>query len=310
MNSLDTTDKAANNTPKGSQGHLPLPAPVLIVIAGICWGAIGLFSNPLSDGGLTALQITALRCLFSAIALILFLLFTGNKSLLRIRLKDLYLFIGTGIGSIVFFNICYFLCIQLSTLSVACILLYTAPGFVLAMSCLFFREKFTLNKGISLLLALAGCVCVTGILGNGSLSLTPAAFLIGLGSGFGYALYSIIGRIALRRYNWLTVITYTFIVGAIALIPFAQPSKMAGAVLSGPALLLSAFLLGLVSTVTPFLLYTKGLEHMETSKASLLTFVEPLVATLISIFIFREPFTAFNLTGMLLIMASIVIGSR
>ena len=52
MHSSYTTDKTTGISPEKKQIHLLLPAPVLIVIAGICWGAIGLFSHPLSGGGL------------------------------------------------------------------------------------------------------------------------------------------------------------------------------------------------------------------------------------------------------------------
>ena len=101
-------------------------------------------------------------------------------------------------------------------------------------------------------------------------------------SGFGYALYSIFGRVALAKYHELTVVTYTFLFASLALLPFVHFPQMMTALLARRAVLGSTLLQIWVSTLTPFLLYTKGLQRMETGKASILTFVEPMVAMLLS----------------------------
>src|SRR5690554_4590866 len=89
-----------------------LLAPVFVVLAGTCWGIIGLFSRNLSGGGLSSVQITTTRCVVTALFLILFLLFLDGEKL-KIKLKDFWIFLGTGILSIAFFNICYFTTIRL-----------------------------------------------------------------------------------------------------------------------------------------------------------------------------------------------------
>ena len=55
------------------------------------------------------------------------LIFIKDKNLFKIKLRDLWCFAGTGLLSIVFFNLCYFKEITITSLSVAAILLYTAP---------------------------------------------------------------------------------------------------------------------------------------------------------------------------------------
>ena len=71
--------------------------------------------------------------------------------------------------------------------------------------------------------------------------------------------------------------------------------------------MLHSLLLGLVSTLTPFLLYTTGLSHMETGRAAVLTFAEPVTATIISITVFGEIFTANHAIGMVAIVTSIAL---
>ena len=250
-----------------------LLAPCCVLAAGCLWGIIGLFSNTLRGMGLDPVQITELRSLIAAAGLLIIILHK-DRSLFRIHLRDLWMFLGTGIASIAFFNICYFLCITLSTLSIACTLLYTGPCFVMILSCLIFREKFTPKKAIALVLAVGGCTFITGLVsgGAGGVSISWQAILSGLGSGLGYGLYSIFGRVAVKKYSELTVTFYTFVIASLSLLPFCHIGKIAAVASASGFAVLHSLLLGLVSTLAPFLLYTTGLSHMETGKAAVLTF--------------------------------------
>lgn len=159
-------------------------AYLYIITAAICWGLIGLFVRTLAAQGFSSMQIVALRSLAAAICVTLPLLCSGRAAL-RIRLRDLWLFVGTGICSLVFFNYCYFNAMQQTSLAVAALLLYTAPVFVMLMSLVCFGEAFTRTKALALLLTFSGCACVTGVFGS-SVTLTLSGLLYGLGSGFGY----------------------------------------------------------------------------------------------------------------------------
>ena len=271
-------------------------APVLVALAGFTWGLIGLFSHELRRVGLSALQITHWRNIVAGATLFIFLL-VRDRSLLRINIKDAWMFIGTGILSISLFNICYFICMQESTLAVAVTLLHTSPIFLMIFSVLIFKEKFTINKGVAIVLAAIGCVFITGLIGSDTLQISSRALLFGIMSGFTYALYSVFSRFALRKYSWLTIITYTFIFAIIALFPLSNFPRMVELTFSDSKVALSMLALGVFSTLTPFLLYTKGLEHMEISKAALLTFVEPSVGMLVSVLVFKEYFSSISLSA-------------
>ncbi|MBU5440101.1 DMT family transporter [Tissierella sp. MSJ-40] len=143
----------------------------------------------------------------------------------------------------------------------------------------------------------------TGIIGGGSEKpITRSTLLIRLGSGIAYALYSVIGRIALKKYNWLTVITYTFLFASIALLASFKMSDVLNTAFTEKSLILNIILLGGLSTLLPFLLYTKGLEHMDTGKATILTFTEPIVATVIGTTVFQEVFTRYTAIGIALVV--------
>ena len=283
--------------------------PVLIILAGCFWGSMGIFVRRLSTFGFSPIQIVSLRITVAALVFALLLLIK-DRSGFRIALRDLPLFLGLGFGSILFFTVCYFSAITIMPLSTAAILLYTSPIWIMLMSVLFFREKLNRIKLIALALAFAGCVLVSGISGEG---LTLTGLLLGLGSGIGYGLYSILGTIALRKYSPYTVTTYTFLFAAAGSWLICSSADMITkfAAADNPAgLLLFCVLTGLVTAVIPFLAYTLGLRTVEASRAGILATIEPLVATLVGIVVFSEPLTPLSGLGIVLILAAVVLLNR
>ena len=279
-------------------------APLFVLAAGILWGCMGLLVRSMSPYGFTSMEIVCFRAVVTGILMLLFMLI-GKREGLKIRLKDLWCFLGTGLASVVFFNFCYFSCMRLTTLSTAAILLYTAPSFLMILSAILFREKFTIIKVLCPILTFLGCILVSGGFGS---SMGPAGLLLGLGAGFGYALYSVFSRYAIEReYSSFTITTYTFLFAAIGCAPFIGWKYFAGCVAASGAgnLLFFAFLTVMV-TVVAYLLYTAGLSGVETGIAGILASIEPVVATLVGVIIFREHLSLLSFGGMVLILASCV----
>ena len=280
--------------------------PALILLAGCFWGSMGIFVRRLTDYGFSSIQIVAIRVTLAALIFCILLLIRDPAGF-RISVKDIPLFLGLGFGSILFFTVCYFTAITMMPLSTAAILLYTSPIWIMLMSVLFFREKLTGRKLLALVLAFAGCVLVSGISGEG---MTLTGLLVGLGSGIGYGLYSILGTVALRRYSPYTVTTYTFAFAALGAWLICRPADMLAKFAAAPnlpGLVFFCVLTALVTAVIPFLAYTLGLRTVEASRAGILATVEPLVATLFGILVFSEPLTLLSGLGMLLILAAVVL---
>ncbi len=280
--------------------------PILIILAACFWGSMGIFVRKLTTYGFTSIQIVAIRVTLAALIFGLFLLIKDRAGF-KISPKDIPLFLGLGLGSILFFTICYFAAITIMPLSTAAILLYTSPFWIMLMSVLFFREKLNAVKILALIMAFGGCVLVSGISGEG---ITIVGLLLGLGSGIGYGLYSILGTIALKRYSPYTVTTYTFVIAAIGSWFICRPKDMFTKFVAAPSLawlIFFCFLTALITAVIPFLFYTLGLHMVEASKAGILATVEPMVATIIGIVFFSEQLTIFSGLGILLILVAVII---
>ena len=282
-----------------------LRGQLLILLAGSFWGSMGLFVRRLGALGFSSRQVACLRLTVGALVFVLLLLVLDRRAL-KISLRDLPLFLGLGLLSVLFFTFCYFRAIELMPLATAAILLYTSPIWVTLMAALFFKEKLTARKLLALGLAFLGCVLVSGLSGG---SLTLYRLLVGLGAGVGYALYSILGTVALRRYPPLIVTTWTFLFAALGSWFLCSPVTLLETMRAAPAGTLAWLIPGtaVLTAVIPYLAYTKGLQGTEAGRAAILATVEPVVATLLGTLVFHEKLGLASVCGILLVLAAIVL---
>ena len=192
-------------------------------------------------------------------------------------------------------------------LSTAAILLYTSPIWVMLMAVAFLHERITRRKLLALVFAFGGCALVSGI---GSGGVNALGLIVGVVSGIAYGLYSILGSIALRRYSPFVVTAIAFSVAALAVLAIANPADMAAKLAAAeklPGLLALVLATGIVTAVIPFLLYTFGLEAVEPSRAAILATVEPMMATVLGIIVYREGMSLQSALGILCILAAIVV---
>lgn len=281
-------------------------APILVCLSGILWGTMGIFVRRYNGLGLDSMEIVAMRAIVTAVMLLIFL-FIYNKKLLRIQIRDIWCFLGTGLCSILFFNFCYFKAITMTSLSVAAVLLYTAPAIVMVLSRILFKEKLTPVKLIALAVTFLGCVLVTGVIGSDT-HLSVSGILIGLGAGLGYALYSIFSRYALERgYHSFTISFYTFLIASLGVIPFVPMGRTFQICTKDGGMFGFTLIFGLVSTVLPYILYTIGLTVVENGKASIIASIEPVVATVLGVVLFHERLTWNGILGILLVLGAIIM---
>lgn len=280
-----------------------LPA-ASVIAAGVLWGIISFFISALSDAGMSAMQITFVRMAVAAPVMLTAAVITCRRWL-KLQLKDIWMFAGTGIVSIVLFNICYFYTMIHSEASIAVVLLYTSPVFIMLISAVFFKEKVTLSKLVALGMTFGGCVLVAGL--SGGSGVTPFIVMTGLASGLFYGLYTIFGRIALQKYNSLTVTVYTFVFGLIGSAPVGDVAGTFRIISEQPSLIFWCAGIGIICTILPYFLYTWGLARMESARAAITVAVEPLVGAVIGMTFYHENSSPARLIGIALILSALVV---
>lgn len=275
-----------------------------IIFAGVFWGLISIFFDNLQKIGFTTFQCVSLRISFAALLLLVVILIKDRR-LLKIKLKDIPIFVGMGLcclGSSVF----YLWDIEMvGSSAVPALLLDTSPIFVLILSVIFLKEKITVIKIISLILTIAGVLLVTGVFNTKS-AVSFTAILIGLLAGISYALYSIVNKKGIEKYNSLTLTFYAFLVAMVIYVPLSG-------IIGNLKLLLDVktigFSLGLggVSTVLPFVLYSVGLKKLPASKVSIFANIELVVATIVGVLYFKDTFSLLKIFGFVLVITSIIL---
>ncbi len=275
-----------------------------IIVAGLMWGSSCLFIHALSPLGFSVGQMVSARGVVSFVAMALYALLFNRKSF-RIKLLDLPLFCGMGV---LLFATAYFyyLGVQRTSPSTAAVLMYMAPVYVLIFSVIFFHEHFTPAKGISIFVMLVGCALVSGVVGG--LAFDFVGMLFSFLSGVCYAAYSLFAKLAAKQEkDTVSLSIYSYFAMAIVSLFFAKPVEMAGFIAKEPAKSIPLLVgIGLVTFVIPYFLYTVSFRRLPAGTVSALAVLEPLAATLYSVFFLGERLTVASGIGVFLILGAIV----
>lgn len=281
---------------------------LMVLAAASLWGTLGYYGRRLYPLGLTPHELASVRAAIGFLGLALWA--ARAPARLRIRPRDLPFFALYGIVAVALFQWLYFAAIERTTLANAAALLYTAPAFVVLLSRAAGGERVSRRQLTALAMVLAGVFLVTGAaasIADGSGSISAAALALGLASGLTYGLYTVFGKRALARYDAVQTVFWAFAFGALAL-SLAAPPWRPFIAHPGAATLLVA--LGLLPTLTAYLLYIAALRRLPAATAAMLATIEPVVATLVGIALLGEAMGAGQAAGIALIVAAALLLSR
>lgn len=278
----------------------------LIVAASAMWGSVSIFLELLARSGVSRLQIVWLRSWVAAL-LLFALRAVQDRTRLRVRLKDWWIFAGNGVIAMTAFSICYWEAMSLVGVAVSAVLIYTAPIFSLLLSRVLFGEQISRRCLAALCLSIGGVALVSGV-GGGMSGASLSGILLGLLGGFFYATQAIFGKLAVeRQYGSMTVTAWSTLASGIVLTPVALQQALPEAFFASARYPLILIALSVVCTVVPCSLFIKGLESVSAGRASMLTSSEPGVALLIGCLFFHEKLKLSALLGILMVVAAVCL---
>jgi len=271
-----------------------------VFAAALLWSLIGPFSRTVLDAGVGPLEIAFWRAVLAGAAFGLHALLSGQA---RLRPwpaggTDLAALAAFALVGVTLFYAALALAIDAGGISLAFVLLYTAPAFVALLAWPLLGEPLTRGKLALVGLALAGVVLVARA-GGGGVSVSAGALAWGLASGASYASYYLFGKWVLHRYAPVTVFAWVLPIGALGLLPLVRfaPDK--------PAEVWAwLVVLSLVSTYLAYLVYYTGLRRTEASRAVLVATVEPVAAAALAAALFGERLGWWGWTGATLVVAA------
>ena len=278
---------------------------IKIALAGVFWGTIGLFGKTLEGYGMSS-EMIAFSRQFAGFSILFIIFLIKDPSVLRIDLKGLKSAMIIGVVSQGIFNLAYFGSIKLVGTFTAVVLLYFSPVIMFLLGTFMYREKSSRKKVFSVLLCLTGCIY--GVTGGdfSTLQSNTAGILLGLTAALTYSLMPALSKKTTTMYNPFTIIIYSFMFGAIMLIPFANPVASIMAVQDRSVFLIIP-LFGFISSSIPYCLYIPSLHNVQVSKLGVIASIELVVSIAIAVLFLKEPLSAGKVAGAAIIMASILI---
>ncbi len=280
---------------------------IFVILSAVCWGFIGFSNRMLTEAGVTLGNRVFIRNFGTLLVLtVVFALF--HRQVFRIKLRHLPIFLCSGLISILTLSLVYFQCQTMCSLSVAAVLLYLAPSFVVLLSAILWKTPLTGRKIAALVVSLTGCILVSGIL-SGEAAASLGGIALGVASGLCYASYTIFAHYGLAHYESYTMIYWTFLVAGLGSVFFADLPALLP-VFQQPKGIFGALSVVIVATVLPYIFYTKGLEGVESGRASIITSIEPVVETLVGIFVFHEALNVWTVLGVGCVLGAVALLAR
>lgn len=279
---------------------------VFISIAGLLWATLGLFGKFLMGNGLTSEQVAFTRLFFGFIVLGIYSSIR-TPQILKISKKGIIYSVIIGIICQAMFNLCYFKAIDIVGVSIAAVLLYTSPLFLAIFSKVCYKENITRSKLFSLILCFIGAImAVTG----GRLDfqgLNAFGLLLGILSAIAYALMPTISKNALKEFSSSTILVYSFLFGAIFMIPSSKPWEILNYA-NNLDVLFCMLMLGIVPAALAYIFYATGISKgVELSVAGVVASVELVGSVIIGCTILGESFSLGKLFGVMLMLISAVV---
>jgi len=281
---------------------------LMVLGAASLWASLGVFGRVLYRVGLTPLELASVRTSIGFLGLAVWM--ARSPGAVRIAWRDVPFFAVYGAICMALFAFLYFSTIGRTTVSVAVALLYTAPAFVVVLARAIYGEPLDRGRLGALALVLAGVFLVTGALHavtTGQAVVSGAALVFGLGSGLTYALYTILGKWALRKYDAVCTVFWVLGFGALVLAVAAPPWTP---MLRHPGAIPTMLALGIFPTLVAYLLYVASLRRLSAGTASMLATAEPVIATLLGSLLLDEALTAPQALGIALIVAAALLLAR
>ena len=266
---------------------------LLIAVSMAIFGTIGLFVRGIP---LPSSEIALYRAVLAILAIGSYLFVTKQKIQLAGMRKELILLVISGIA--MGFNwILLFEAYKYTTVSVATLSYYAAPIMITLVSTILFREKMTKRKLLCFVMSTLGILLITvsggGMSGKGT---DHIGILFGLGAAVLYATVVLLNKF-IKNVGGIQRTFLQFVAAAVTLFPYVMLTggmhlgDLSG---SGPALLL---VIGFVHTGIAYCMYFSSLQHVPGQEAAVLSYIDPLVAVILSVSVLHEPMSALQVVG-------------
>ncbi len=281
---------------------------LLLILVCLVWaGSFVVVSITVQD--VSPIDLGFLRFLV-ATPIMLLVLFLRKKKV-RMPVRELPSLVVLGLTGVTFLYIFQFIGIQYTTASTASVLINTNVVFIVILSSLFLKEVFSFKKTAGIVLSFSGVAVVIGAQMMNENMVFSNVFFIGcllvLLSAFCWAIYSIVGKRLLAKYDPFTITLYAFVLGTLFFLPVVLPNIFTVVPKISFNSWMAVLYLAVLCSVFGYVAWYYALSKIEASKAAVFLNLIPLFAITMSFFITNEVPTVLFLIGAILIIYGIYL---
>ena len=294
----------------------PVRGYLYIAGAALFWGisaSLGraVFTGRLFRGAQTWPEIDPLilaqtRTTFSLIVLAPFLLARRGRQILSLPKVDFWRCLLLGTLGVAASNYFYYLAIQKTNVATAIILQYTAPVWVLLYMVVRGFQAPTVQRIVSVGLAVVGSALAIGIVGGAGLRFSGWGIGAAMVAAFSFAFYNVFGHGLLVRHDRWKILLYTLLGAALCWMVINPPWKIAGAHYVGTQWVFLA-VFAIVSVLIPFSFYFSGLQHLDATRAIVTSCLEPVFSILIAAVALGEVVRPLQALGIVIVLTATVL---
>jgi len=285
--------------------------PILLISICAIWGGSFVVVKVIVDE-IASIQLGFLRFLVATPIMFLLILLQNKK--VKIPLKEFPSLVVLGLTGVTLIYIFQYIGIEYTTASTSSALININVIFIALLSSIFLKEYFSFKKTLGITLSFVGVIVIILSQSANEQIEFNSLFLLGslfiLLSAFCWAIYSIVGKKLLKRYDSLTVISYAFLLGTIFYIPFILSDFSNFTLDISFNGWLSIFYISILCSVFGYVGWYYALNQIEASKAAVFLNTIPLFGIVISYFITKEIPTYFFLIGAILIIYGVYITQK
>lgn len=279
---------------------------ILAALAAVMWGISGLFAESLFkvSSKITPIWLTQIRLIISGIVLLIIATVLHQKpfSVLKDKKNTLHI-IAYGVFGLLPVQIFYFIAIEMANASIATILQFIGPFFVLTYLAVTHQQVLRKLDVLAAILAFIGVFLLSTHGNFNQLAITPLALFFGLLSALGEASYTLIPVKLVKRVSSLVVTGWGMLFAGIGL-TIVYPQFPA--IPNTPRVWLDVSAIIIIGTIIPFQIMANALRYVKPSTVSLLDAFEPLSATVGSVLIFGLVMSGMDWLGTLLVIGSVL----
>jgi drug/metabolite transporter, DME family len=258
----------------GAPSHLK--GYMLAAAAAVLWGFSGVVTKYLLQRQMRPDELLVFRTLI-ATAILIFWLGLKSPQLLKVRRADIFSLILLGAIGLALNQGFYYLSLTMVSVGYSLLLQYLAPVHLMVYGVLSKTEQMTGGKIAAAITAICGCAMMVLGQEGGIARISLPGTMCAIGSGLCFAFYTAYGKQVLKSYDPRTMVTYVFLTSAVVWLTVRPPWKIAWASIDLSMWVFFIYLAS-VATILPFALYSASLRHLEASRTSLTSMLEPVVA--------------------------------